>query len=330
MLPIGGARLKAVMRKYIIERLIYTVILLFLVSILIFTMVRLLPGDPVSAAAMANSDLSNKTIMAELRARYGLDKPVYTQYIIWLKDFVRGEWGKSIGSGESVMTMFLERLPVTLELFLGATFWSFLIGFPVGIIGALRRNSKLDAFLTTGSIIGVSIPAFWEGIVFIYIFAVIFQFLPPSGYVPFFESPWGNMLSVLMPTFIMGTGSAGLLARYVRSSFLEVLGQDFIRTARAKGVKGPGVISKHALKPAMLPVVTVIGLSWAYLVSGAFIVEFMFAIPGLGRMGVDAVFARDFPVLQVILVIVALNILLMNLFVDLLYGYLDPRVRVNR
>ncbi len=318
------------MRKYILERLIYTVILLFLVSILIFTLVRLLPGDPVSFAAMANSDLADKTIMAELRARYGLDKPIYTQYVIWLKDFVQGQWGKSIGSGEPVMDMFLSRLPVTVELFLGATFWSFLIGFPVGIIGALRRNSPLDAFLTTSSIIGVSIPAFWEGIVFIYLFAVIFPIFPPSGYVPFFESPWENMLSVLMPTFIMGTGSAGLLARYVRSSFLEVMGQDFIRTARAKGVKGPGVIRKHAFKPAMLPVVTVIGLSWAQLVSGAFIVEFMFAIPGLGRMGIDAVFARDFPVLQVVLVIVALNVLLMNLFVDLLYGLLDPRVRVNR
>lgn len=318
------------MRKYILERLIYSVILLFLVSILIFTLVRLLPGDPVSFAAMANSDLADKTIMAELRARYGLDKPIYTQYVIWLKDFVQGQWGKSIGSGEPVMGMFLSRLPVTVELFLGATFWSFLIGFPVGIIGALRRNTGLDAFLTTGSIIGVSIPAFWEGIVFIYLFAVIFQIFPPSGYVAFFESPWENMLSVFMPTFIMGTGSAGLLARYVRSSFLEVMGQDFIRTARAKGVKGPGVIRKHAFKPAMLPIVTVIGLSWAQLVSGAFIVEFMFAIPGLGRMGIDAVFARDFPVLQVVLVIVALNVLLMNLFVDLLYGVLDPRVRVNR
>jgi peptide/nickel transport system permease protein len=318
------------MRKYIIERLIYTVILLFLVSILIFTLVRLLPGDPISAAAMANTDLADKRIMADLRARFGLDRPVHIQYLIWLKDFIQGEWGKSIGSGEPVMTMFLDRLPVTIELFLGATFWAFLIGFPVGIIGAIRRNTKLDAFLTTTSIIGVSIPAFWEAIVFIYVFAVILPIFPPSGYVPFFESPWENMLSVIMPTFIMGTGSAGLLARYVRSSFLEVFSQDFIRTARAKGAREPRVISKHAFKPAMLPVTTVIGLSWGYLVSGAFIVEFMFAIPGLGRMGVDAVFARDFPVLQVILVIVALNVILMNLLVDLVYGFLDPRVRVHK
>ena len=318
------------MRKYILERLVYTVILLFMVSILIFVMVRMLPGDPVSFAAMANSDLADKTIMAELRARYGLDKPIYTQYVIWLKDFVQGKWGKSIGSGEPVMAMFLDRLPVTFELFVGATFWAWIIGFPVGIIGALRRNTKLDAFLTTGSIIGVSIPAFWEGIVFIYVFAVIFQIFPPSGYVAFFENPWENFLSVMMPSFIMGTGSAGLLARYVRSSFLEVFNQDFIRTARAKGANEQRVIRKHAFKPSMLPVVTVIGLSWAHLVSGAFIVEFMFAIPGLGRMGVDAVFARDFPVLQVVLVIVALNVLLMNLLVDLTYGMLDPRVRIQK
>ena len=318
------------MRKYILERLIYTVILLFLVSILVFVLVRLLPGDPVSAAAMANSDLADKTIMAELRAKYGLDKPMYTQYVIWLKDFLTGNWGKSLGSGEAVMDMFLSRLPVTIELFVGATFWSFLVGFPVGIIGALRRNTKLDAFLTTTSIIGVSIPAFWQGIVFIYLFAVIVQIFPPSGYVPFFESPLENLLSVAMPTFIMGTSTAGLRARWVRGSLLEVLNQDFIRTARAKGVNGQGVIRKHAFKPAMLPVVTVIGLSWAGMVGGAFIIEFMFAIPGLGRMGVDAVFARDFPVLQVVLVIVALNVLLMNLIVDLAYGIMDPRIRVNK
>ena len=318
------------MRKYILERLLYTVVLLFLVSILIFILVRLLPGDPIAAAAMANQNLGDKTIMAELRAHFGLDRPVYIQYGIWLKDFVQGEWGKSIGSGEPVMDMFLDRLPVTLWLFLGATFWAFLIGFPVGIIGALKRNSALDAFLTTSSIIGVSIPAFWEAIIFIYLFAVILQFFPPSGYVPFFENPWENILSVILPTFIMGTGSAGFLARYVRSSFLEVLSQDFIRTARAKGVKPAGVIRRHAFKPAMLPVITVIGLSWAFLLGGSFIVEFMFAIPGLGRMGVDAVFARDFPVLQVVLVVVALNVLLVNLLVDLLYGVLDPRVRVQR
>ena len=318
------------MRNYIIRRLLYSLVILFLVSILIFVMVRLLPGDPIEAAAMQNSDLADKSIIADLREQFGLNRPVHIQYLIWLRDFFRGEWGKSLGSGELVMDMFLKRLPVTIELFLGAMFWSFIIGFPVGIISALKRNSALDASLTTSAIIGVSIPAFWEGIVFIYIFAVILRILPPSGYVPFWENPWENIRSVIMPTFIMGTQTAGLLARYVRSSLLEVLGQDFIRTARAKGLRERAVIAGHAFKPAMIPVTTVIGLSWSYLVAGSFIVEFMFAIPGLGRMGVEAVFARDFPVLQAVLIIVALNVLLVNLAVDLIYGYLDPRVRLQK
>jgi len=288
-----------------------------------------MPGDPIQAAAMINTDLANPEIMKDLRVKFGLDKPYHEQYIIWLVDFAKGDWGFSLGSGEEVLEMFLRRLPVTLELFIGATFWSFIIGFPFGIIAALRRNSWLDASLTTTSIIGVSIPVFWEGIVFIYLFAVILPIFPPSGYVPFSESPWENLLSVAMPTFVMGTQTAGLLARYVRSSLLEVLGQDFIRTARAKGLREKAMLIRHAARPALLPVVTVIGLSWGYMVAGSFLVEYMFAIPGLGRMGVNAVFARDFPVIQATLVIVALNVLLANLTVDLIYGYLDPRVRVN-
>jgi peptide/nickel transport system permease protein len=163
----------------------------------------------------------------------------------------------------------------------------------------------------------------------IYVFAVFLRILPPSGYVPFFESPWENLVSVAMPTFVMGTHAAGLLARYVRSSLLEVLGQDYIRTARAKGLRERAVLIGHAAKPAMIPVVTILGLAWAFMVGGNFIVEYIFAIPGLGRMGIMAVFSRDFQVLQAYLIVVALNVLLANLAVDLTYGYLDPRVRVH-
>jgi len=317
------------MKRYIASRLLYSILILFFVSVLIFALARLMPGDPIQAAAMINTDLANPEIMNDLRAKFGLDKPYHEQYIIWLVDFVRGDWGDSLGSGEEILAMFLRRLPITLELFIGATFWSFIIGFPFGVIAALRRNSWLDASLTTTSIIGVSIPVFWEGIVFIYLFAVILPIFPPSGYVHFSESPWENLLSVAMPTFVMGTSTAGLLARYVRSSLLEVLGQDFIRTARAKGLREKAMLIRHAARPALLPVVTVIGLSWGYMVAGSFLVEYMFAIPGLGRMGVEAVFARDFPVIQATLFVVALNVLLANLTVDLIYGYLDPRVRVH-
>jgi len=318
------------MRQYIIRRLIYSLIILALVSVLVFGMVRLLPGDPIRAAMQANVDLTDDSIVQEVRARYGLDKPVHVQYVLWLRDFFTGDWGISLSSGEKVSEMFWRRLPVTLELFVGATFWAWLLGFPAGIIGALRRNTYTDASVTTVAIFGVSVPEFWEGLLFIYFFAVILRLFPPSGFVPFSDSFSQNILSIIMPTFVMGTHGAGYLARYVRSSLLEVLGQDYIRTARAKGLKERAVVIKHAAKPALIPVVTVIGLSWGYLVAGSFIVEFMFAIPGLGRMGVDAIFARDFPVIQSVLIITALNVLAANFAVDILYGFLDPRVRIQK
>ncbi len=317
------------MKRYVASRLLYSLIILFLVSILIFALARLMPGDPIQAAAMINMDLADKEIIEDLRIQFGLDQPVYIQYVVWLKDFIRGEWGTSLGSGEQVYNMFMRRLPITLELFAGSVFWSFIIGFPLGVIAVLKRNSWIDALLTSTAIIGVSIPVFWEGIVLIYLFAVILHVLPPAGYVPFSEDPWGNLRCIVMPTFVMGTHGAGLLARYIRSSLLEVLSQDFIRTARAKGLRESAVLLTHAAKPAMIPVVTIIGLAWSYVVAGAFLVEYIFAIPGLGRMGVNAIFARDFPVIQATLVMVTANILLVNLLVDLIYGYLDPRVRIN-
>lgn len=317
------------MQRYIIRRILFALLILALFSVLAFFMVRLLPGDPIRAAMQQNVDLTDESIVQEVRAQYGLDKPVPVQYYIWLRDFFKADWGTSLGSGDAVWDMFWRRLPVTLELFFGATFWSFLFGFPLGILSALRRNSVLDISLTTLAIIAVSAPAFWVAIILIYALAVKLQIFPPSGFVPFFENPRDNLLSVALPTFVMGIGSAGLLARFVRSSFLEVLSQDFIRTARAKGLHERPVVVKHAAKPAMIPVVTVIGLYWGYMVGGTFIIEFMFAIPGVGRMGVDAIFARDFPVIQSVLIVTAMNVLLANLVVDILYGYLDPRVRLQ-
>ena len=317
------------MYQYVIRRLTIAFFILFFVTVIVFVMVRLIPGDPIRAAMQANIDLSDKRIVEEVRARYGLDKPIPVQFGIWLRDFVRGDWGQSLSSGEQVLPMFLRRLPVTLELFVGATFWAWAIGFPLGIIGALKRNSVTDTLLTAVAIGGVSIPVFWEGILLIYLFAVFLRVLPPSGYVPFFEDPWRNFQSVLLPTFVMGTHSAGLLARYVRSSLLEVLRQDYVRTARAKGLPKRVVILVHAFRPAMIPVLTIIGLGFSGLLAGAFLVEVIWAIPGLGRMGVEAIFARDFPVIQAILVAVAANVLIVNLLVDILYGFLDPRVRVH-
>jgi len=314
---------------FIAIRLLHALVVLALVTVLAFVIAQLIPGDAVLAAMSASVDVDADTI-ARVRAQYGLDQPILVQFGDWLSRFVLGDWGTSIGGGEKVYEMFMRRLPPTLELFIGATLWSFAIGIPVGIIGALKRNSAIDIALTTGTMIGVAIPSFWEGIMLIYLLAVLLPIVPPSGYVPFSEDPLQNLRLMLLPTFVLGTQSAGLLARFVRSSLLEVLGQDYIRTARAKGFSARAVVVLHALKPAMIPVVTVVGLSWGELLGGAFIVEVIFAIPGLGRMGVDAIFQKDFPVIQATLIAVAVNVLLVNLLVDILYGYLDPRVRIRR
>jgi len=314
---------------YVARRFAYALLILAVITVLVFVVVRLIPGDPIRAAMQQNVDLSDRRIIEETRARFGLDQPIPAQFAIWLRDVVAGDWGRSLQTGEPVREMFHRRLPVTLELFVGATVWAWAIGIPLGVLGALRRNSALDVSLTAVAIGGVSIPAFWEGIVLIYLLAVVTQVLPPSGFVPFTEDPWLNFKSILMPTFVIGTHSAGFLARYVRSSLLEVFGEDYVRTARAKGLGEPVVVSKHAARPAVIPVVTVIGLAWGQFMAGSFIVEYVFALPGLGRMGVDAIFAKDFPVIQVTLMATAVNVLLANLVVDVAYGLLDPRVRVR-
>jgi len=317
------------MGKYIGIRLAHALVILAIVVVLVFVIAQLIPGDAIMAAMAGSVDLHDPEVVARVRHQFGLDQPIVVQFAVWIGHFARGDWGTSIGTGEKVLDMFLRRLPITLELFIGATLWSVAIGIPAGIIGALKRNSATDVFVTTGAIVGVSIPAFWEAIVLIYLLAVLVPVFPPSGYVPFSEDPLLNLRAMVLPTFVLGTHSGGLLARYVRSSLLEVLGQDYIRTARAKGFSEAAVVVKHALKPGMIPVVTVIGLSWGGLLAGAFFIEVIFAMPGLGRMSVEAIFQKDFPVIQATLIVVSLNVLLVNLLVDVLYGYLDPRIRVR-
>jgi peptide/nickel transport system permease protein len=317
------------MGRFVGVRLLHAAVILAIVTVLVFVIGQLMPGDAILAAMAGSVDMSDPSAVARVRQQYGLDRPIPVQFASWLGHFVVGDWGTSVGTGEKVLSMFLRRVPVTLELFLGAFLWSIVIGIPAGIVAALKRGSSLDVTLTAGTILGVSIPSFWEATLLIYLFGVVLAILPPSGYVPFFEDPLQNLKTVLLPTFVLGTHAAGLLARYVRSSLLETLGQDYIRTARAKGLSERAVIALHAAKPAMIPVLTVIGLSWAHMLGGAFLVEYIFAIPGLGRMSVDAIFAKDFPVMQATLIAVSLNVLLVNLAVDVLYGWLDPRIRVQ-
>lgn len=317
------------MLNFLLTRAAHAGVVLCIVVVLAFAGVHLIPGDAILAALGSTGSVSDLSSVEAVRKSYRMDGPIVVQFWQWLTHFLRGDWGQSIGSGQPVLAMFMQRLPVTLELFVGATFWTLIVGIPVGMLSALRQGSLLDRVLSTVAMIGISVPSFWAGIVMIYIFAVFFQLLPPSGYTPFSEDPWLNVQSMLMPTLILGIHSAGLLARYVRSSLLDNMRQDFIRTARAKGLSERQVVLRHAVKPSMIPVVTVVGLSWAGLLAGAFFVEVIFALPGLGRMSVDAIFEKDFPVIQATLVAVSLNVLVVNFLVDVVYALLDPRIRLG-
>jgi len=318
------------MTRYIILRLIYAVIMLAGVIVITFIMTRMLPGDPIRAAMQQNVDLTDDSMVEEVRAQFGLDRPIHIQFGMWLRDFFTGNWGRSLGSGQKVTDMFLRRVPVTLELFFLSMFWSWFFGIIMGVISALKRNSMLDFTITGISVAGLSVPVFWEAIIFIYIFAVWLQILPPSGYIPFFEDPVENMKMVFMPTVVMATHGMAGVARYIRASLLEVIGQDYIRTARAKGLREKAVIVKHAFKPAAIPVLTIFGGTFGGILSGSFIIELMFAIPGLGRMGLDAIFQRDFPIIQAMAVLGSSCVLVANLITDIAYGWLDPRVRIYK
>jgi peptide/nickel transport system permease protein len=227
------------MKRHILNRLFSSLVVLFLICLLTFILIRLIPGDPIQASLHQNVDLTDSRVAEEIRALHGLDRPIPAQFITWLRNLLQGDWGKSLQTGESVLAMFWRRLPVTIELFIGATLWTWAIGFPLGVIGALRRNTFWDVSLTSAAILGISIPSFWEGILFIYLLAVVCQIFPPSGFTPFFEDSWMNLKSLFLPTLVMGTHSADLWARYNRSSLLESIGQDYVRTARAKrGIRG--------------------------------------------------------------------------------------------
>lgn len=316
------------MSYLILTRFKHSLIVLAIIVPLTFFGTLAMPGDAATAAFSSMGQASSEAIDA-VRESYGLDAPVYVQFVTWAGNFVVGDWGTSFQTGRPVLQMFADRFPVTLELFVGGFIWSFILAVPAGLIAALRPDSLMDRIVTTGAMIGVSAPPFCVGIGLIYAFAVAIPIFPVSGYVPISESLWLNFKTFFLPTFVLGITSAGFLARFIRSNLLEILRQDFIRTARAKGLSGSAVLMFHAIKPAMISLITVVGLSFSTMIAGAFFVEVIFAIPGLGAMAVNALFAKDYPVIQAVLVLTAVNVLVVNLLIDLLYLALDPRVSLD-
>ncbi|MGI8873629.1 MAG: ABC transporter permease [Egibacteraceae bacterium] len=312
------------MRRYVLRRLWQTVVVLLGVSVLVFAIVHLVPGDPIQVALGTRFDPAT---YEALRERAGFNQPLPVQYVQWLTGALTGDLGVSFRSGQPVTTTILGRLPATLTLAFAALLVALVIALPVGIISAVRRGSVVDYTSTVFSQLGVSIPDFWMGILFILLFSLTLGWLPPSGYTPLTEDPLGWLSRLAMPAVTVGVVSGSVLTRFVRSSMLEALGQDYTRTARAKGLAQRVVVNRHVLKNALIPFVTVAGLQLAVLLGGVVIVEIVFAWPGLGQLALTAVERRDYPVLQGTVLLLALTTVLINLAVDLAYAFLDPRIR---
>ena len=312
------------MGVYILRRLVAMVPVLLLVSLIVFSLVHLTPGDP--ALTMLGEEATPQAVAA-LRAKLGLDQPIPVQYVKWLAAVLQGDLGRSIRSNQPVTEAIAERLPVTVELAILAIIISLSIAIPAGIIAAMRRNSALDASATVVALLGVSLPNFFLAILLVYLFAVQLRWLPPFGFQPLKAGLWANLKGMILPAITLGTALAAIVTRMMRSSLLEVLDQDYIRTARAKGLTEGRMVRFHALKNALMPVVTVVGLQIGGLLGGAIITEQIFVLPGLGRLLVDAIFQRDFPLIQGVVLFVSFAFLFSNLAVDLAYAYLDPRIR---
>lgn len=314
------------MGKYLLRRLLYFVPVIFLVSLVVFSITMLLPGDP-AMAFLGDAMGRDKVAYEAMRKELGLDRPIPVQYASWLVRSVQGDLGRSVRTREPVVDGLRARLPVTIQLTVMALLFALLIAIPVGIVSATRPNSWLDTVGTVVAIGVVAIPEFWLGILMIYLFAVSLHWLPSSGYVPLVVGVWPSVQSMIMPAIALGATVTAVTMRQVRASLLEVLRQEYIVVARAKGLSEPRVVRVHAVKNALIPVVTIIGLQIGRLVGGAVVVETIFALPGMGRLAADSIFFRDFPMLQGVVLVMAGSVLLFNLLTDLLYAYLDPRIR---
>ncbi len=309
--------------RYIFQRLVLTAVVLLGVSFVVFSIMQLVPGDPARVILGVQANEQN---VAALRERLGLNEPFLVQYGNWLAGVLRGDFGESLITGQPIGPQLRNRLPATLELTICALIIGMLIAFPAGILSALRPGSKTDVTTSIVSQIGLTIPDFWLGILLVLLFSLTLEWLPPSGYTPFTENPREWLSHIILPALTAGIISGAIQTRFIRSAMLEVLNEDYIRTARAKGLTERVVISRHALRSALIPIVTIIGLQITALLSSVVVVEVVFAWPGLGRLALDAVLDRDYPMVQGAVLVMAVMLTMVNLGVDMLYFFLDPRL----
>jgi peptide/nickel transport system permease protein len=310
--------------RLILRRLAATVPVLLLVTAGVFALIHLTPGDPIDAMMAESVD---DTVKRELRRDLGLDRPLYLQYATWMGRLLQGDLGRSIRNREPVIENVSRRIKPSLQLAGLAMAISLLVATPIGILSAARRNSTIDRVGTSFALFGICMPNFLIALLLIFVFGVTLRWLPISGYVDPLEEPWDGLRSLTLPAITLGLALAAVITRTLRSSMLEALSEDYIRTARAKGLSDGAVVRRHALKNALIPVVTVLGLQLGTLIGGAVITEYVFALPGVGRLVVDAVFARDYPLVQGVVLLIAVGFIVSNLMVDLLYGWIDPRIR---
>jgi ABC-type dipeptide/oligopeptide/nickel transport system permease component len=312
------------MHRYILRRLLQTIPVLLLFSVVVFVVLRLVPGDP--ALAMLGLQATPEAV-AEIRQEMGLDKPIVVQYGIWLGHVVRGDFGVSWSSKQPVLQLIKRRFEATLLLTLGATLVGIVISLPLGILSGVRPHSAFDTLATSFSLLGVALPGFWLGLLLILILAVNVHWFPPSGYVPLGDDLGDGLKHLVLPAITLGVGLAAPLARFVRSGMLDVMGTDYIRTARAKGLPGRLIVQRHALRNGLLSVVTVFGLEFGSMLGGAVITESVFGWPGIGTLLLTAIKQRDYAMIQGAVLFISLVFILVNLVVDLAYGVLDPRIR---
>jgi peptide/nickel transport system permease protein len=311
------------MLQYLVRRLALMVPVAFLVSVAVFSLIHLTPVDP--AELILGEERSPQAVIA-LRHELGLDRPLPEQYLTWISHALRGDLGRSIRTNQPVTQAILERLPATLELGTAALAWSILLAIPLGTIAALRRGSPIDVLATGFTILGVSVPNFFIGILLILVLSVDLRLFPPGGYTPLTDSIPDNLHRLFLPAITLGTVTTAINTRFTRSSMLDVLRQDYIRTARAKGASWRQVIVNHALKNALIPVVTVVGIQVGAILEGALVTETIFSWPGIGKLAIDSIFGRDYPIIQGFVLAIALSYMFTNLAVDLAYAWLNPRI----
>jgi peptide/nickel transport system permease protein len=313
-----------VLRKYALKRLVVAIPSLVIASVIVFSLSRLIPGDVVTLMMEENQYAQD---LEEMRAKLGLDRPIHVQYLEWVGRALTGDLGDSLYSSRPITTELAYRLPVSLELGAVALVFAVLLGVPIGVVSAVRQDTVRDYVARSTAILGLSVPGFWLGTLVVVLPAIYLGWSPSIQYTAFGVDPWGHLAQFLIPGFLLGVASAASVMRLTRTQLLEVLRQDYVRTAWAKGLREGRVVLKHSLKNALIPVVTILGIQVAQILSGTVIFESIFGLPGMGRYLFDSITERDYPAIQGINLVVVTTVVTVNLLVDLVYAWLDPRIR---